>query len=104
MRWRPSAPRSPVLRIPCAGSRSFVLSWRSLPKLFRCIGLRSRRASNAHGSSIVGLRDEKIHSQPLGQELGDELSLHAVPGGVERRRKYDLSARHTETHTALTTH
>src|SRR3954467_12757460 len=39
------------------------------------------------GSSIVGLRDEEIHSQPLGEELGDELSLHAVPGGVEWRRK-----------------
>ena len=49
----------------------------------RCVG--GRRFT-------VGFRDEEIQPQPSGQELGRELSLHAVTGGVEQRRERPKSA------------
>ena len=39
-----------------------------------------------------GLRDEQIHAQTLGEELGDELPLDAVAGLVEQRGKRPQSA------------
>src|SRR5262249_54452764 len=41
---------------------------------------------------FLGFRDEKIHSQALGKELGDELPLNAVSRAVQRRGESPQSA------------
>src|SRR5262245_40610448 len=42
--------------------------------------------------SGLGRRDEQVHPQPLGKEPGDELSLDAVAGPVQRRGKCPQAA------------
>src|SRR5262249_276083 len=41
---------------------------------------------------FLRFRDEKIHSQALGKELGDELPLNAVSRAVQRRGESSQSA------------
>src|SRR5215475_2583793 len=41
---------------------------------------------------FLGFRDEQIHSQALGKELGDELPLNAVSRAVQRRGESSQSA------------
>src|SRR5215467_5874351 len=41
---------------------------------------------------FLGFRGEKIHSQALGKELGDELPLNAVSRAVQRRGESSQSA------------
>jgi hypothetical protein len=45
-----------------------------------------------HSDLSLRVRHEQIHSQPLGQELGDQLPLYAVARIVERRSKCSQSA------------
>src|SRR5215467_717030 len=42
--------------------------------------------------SLLWLRHKQVHSQPVGQELGDELSLDAIAGLIERRGKRTQTA------------
>src|SRR5262245_48792269 len=46
-----------------------------------------RRGGPCPPGSGLGLRDEQVHAQPLGQEPGHELPLDAVAGLVEQRGK-----------------
>src|SRR5580704_7446734 len=71
-----------VDRVCCHGVRSSELARPALPAL----------AKRSSVLSVLGIRDEQIHPQALRQKLGDELSLDAVPRGIERRCKRAQSA------------
>src|SRR5262245_5185584 len=86
LRWRASKRRRRRSRAHGRGLRTRSTEWMCRYRLCRYDALC------IPGRSVFRLRGEEIQSQPLRQELGDELSFDAVAGVVERWRKCPKAA------------